>query len=275
MCRTLCRVTQDEAPKWLRFGVELRKLRTYAGVSQLQLSSKLMLSRSLISGFERGTRHPNRDQAELLDRVLDTGGVLTRLWGSLANQDIYPEWFNDVVAMERESVEIREYQSILVPGLVQTAQYAEALTRASRPWADTKQVRHAVDSRVKRQEILRDGGPLVWFVVDEIVIRRAVGSAEIMRDQLDQMLRLMDKGLIRLQVIPTGTLHHPGLCTPFRIMTFATQPPVAYAERLKGGDVIDAAGEVRECNTIFGALQAEALSPSASAEMIQQVRGGS
>lgn len=266
-------MTQNPVPKWLRFGMELKKYRTYAGVSQLQLGAKVRLSRSLVSGFEQGTRRPNRDQAELLDRVLDTGGALTRLWGSLTHEDIYPEWFNDVVAMEREAVEIREYQSILVPGLLQTPQYAEALVRAGRPWADSGQVRHDVDSRIRRQEIIREGGPLIWFVIDEIVIHRAVGSFEIMRGQLDQILRQMGEGLIRLQVVPTDTLHHPGLRTPFRIMAFREQPPVAYAERLKGGDMIDAAEEVRECNTIFGALQAEALSPSASAETIQRVRG--
>ncbi|GAA3755863.1 transcriptional regulator with XRE-family HTH domain [Spinactinospora alkalitolerans] len=259
---------------WIRFGAEAKRMRTNAGVSQDQLSKTLRVSPALLSAIERGTRTAKRHHAEALDAALNTGGSLTRLWVNLSNQQDVPDWFRDVVVLERQAAEIREYQSILVPGLLQAEEYARAVIRSSRPWDDVEQVERSVESRMNRREVItRTGRPLLWFVLDEITIRRIVGSQEIMHDQLEHLRKLAEDGVVRLQVVPLSTLNHPGLCSPFRLMSFDDRPSVAYAERLKGGELIDATDQVRECNTIFGSLQAEALSPSASVEMVCKVQG--
>lgn len=261
-------------PTWVRFGREAKRLRVTAGIPQDQLARSLNISPALLSAIERGTRNPKRDHAEALDAALDTGGALTRLWMNLANQQETGDWFRDVEVLEQQAIEIREYQSILVPGLLQTERYMRAVIRASRSWASAEEVDRFAEARLRRIEaMMGTGRRLLWFVVDETIIRRIIGSPEIAVEQLEHLRELMDDGAVRFQVIPFDTRMHPGLRCPFRLMSFDDRPSVVYAERLKGGDLIDDANEVREANTIFGTLQAEALSPSASDELIRTTLG--
>jgi hypothetical protein len=130
-----------------------------------------------------------------------------------------------------------------------------------------------VDARLKRAEILSTTErPLVWFVLDELVIRRPIGGVDVMREQLDYLLTLTNAHKIRVQVIPETCVTHPGLAGPFRTMAFADLPPVAYPEHTMGGVILDAEDSVRRCSVIFSALQAEALPPGESAELIRTRR---
>jgi transcriptional regulator with XRE-family HTH domain len=256
-----------------RFGTEVRRLRKRAGVSQEQLARKVILSQSMLSGIERGEKAVKEDQAEAIDRALATNGRITGLWKSLHSDGFYPDWFRRIVEMERRAIEIREYQMAVVPGLVQTEHYARAVIRTAQPWAPSEKVDELVDARVKRAEILGAAErPLVWFVLDEIVIRRPIGGMDVMREQLEQLLALIDSHKIRVQVIPETCLTHPGLAGPFRVMAFADLPPVAYPEHTMGGVILDAEDSVRQCSVIFSALQAEALPPGESAELIRSRR---
>ncbi|QBI52239.1 Helix-turn-helix protein [Streptomonospora litoralis] len=188
-------------PTWRRFGSELRNRRTLAGISQGKLGKKVNTSTAMISAVERGTRAPKREIAESLDTAFSTGGTFTRLWIDLAAQQDVPEWFIDALHLEREAVEIREYQMTLVPGLLQTPEYARSMMRHGRPWDDAEAIDRLVDSRMARLAKLGTN-PLLWFVVDECAIRRLVGDREVMRCQLARLINLLEDGKVRIQVIP-------------------------------------------------------------------------
>ncbi|MDT0303552.1 helix-turn-helix domain-containing protein [Streptomonospora wellingtoniae] len=259
---------------WARFGAEVRRSRRIAGGSQDQLAKSINISPAMMSSLERGTRTPKREHAEAIDAVLNTGGSLSRLWVNLMNQEDVPEWFREVVVLERQATEIREYQMALVPGLVQTADYARAVLRSGRPWYRDAEVDRLVESRMNRSDILaKDDRPLFWTVLDEVVVRRVVGDDQAMRGQLAHLLKLIGDQQIQLQLVPHETRCHPGLSGPFRVMAFHGRPTVAYAEHAMGGELIDDEDQVRESTTIFGALQAEAMSPTASADLIRVILG--
>ncbi len=225
----------------------------------------------MVSGIERGTRSPRKEHAEALDSVLEANGALVRLWSELADSRDVPEWFRDHLMLERRASEIRHYQPLLIPGLLQTGDYARSLIRARRVHADGNSVEHMVRARTERLQALADPHPLLWFVMDEVVISRVIGDEKIMGGQLDHLVSLADPGAVRIQVIPT-TQDHPGLCAPFRLLTLSSAQTVLYAEHMMGGETVDTADRVGEAMTLFGQLQAEALPPRASLERIREVR---
>lgn len=229
----------------------------------------------MFSAIERGTRIPKRDFAEALDAVHNTGGSFTRLWVNLTNQEEVPDWFADIISLERVAVEIREYQTVLIPGLLQTEGYAWSILSEGRPWTGEDEVKRLVETRMKRHEVVtKPDRPLMWFVVDEVVIRRRIGSPEIMREQLRRIAKLVDARQIKFQVIPQDAwVPHPGLSGPFRIMAFPDRPSMAHTEHMMGEVVIDAPEDVQRCNVIFGALQAEALSRRESLKVLHDAIG--
>lgn len=259
---------------WARLGSEIRRLRRITDISQDRLAKMVNISPAMMSSLERGTRTPKREHAEAIDAALNAGGALERLWINLTNQEDVPGWFREIVLMERQAIDIREYQIALVPGVLQTADYARTILKHGRPWDGQEEVNRLVDARLNRAEgVMKAGSPLLWFVVDEVVVQRMIGTQEIMRGQLAYLLQLIDGDVIRLQLVPQDTPTHPGLSGPFRIMSFSDRPPVAHAEHLVGEELIESSEGVQRCNAIFGALQAEALSPRASAELLRKMTG--
>ncbi|RCV55898.1 helix-turn-helix domain-containing protein [Marinitenerispora sediminis] len=266
-------MVQKESRVWARFGAEVKRLRSGAGITQVRLGGSVNMSDSLISAIENGTRAPKREYAEALDAALSTGGTLTRLWLDLNDSLGVPEWWRDISLLERAAVEIREYQMVLIPGLLQTADYARTAMRAGRLWDPDEVIERDVEARVSRLRSLQEG-VFLWFVVDEFALRRVVGDTRIMNCQLDRVLSLIEDGTIRLQIIPQHAPQHPGMSGGLRILSFTDRAAVALAEHLVGEEIVDNPEGVRRCSKLYGALQAEALSPTASVAMLQKIRKG-
>ncbi len=117
---------------------------------------------------------------------------------------------------------------------------------------------------------LTDRGSLLWFVVDEAVIRRPIGSEKILADQLKKIMDLVEDNSIRLQVLPLE--NHPGLCAPFRLVSLAKGRMVLYAEHAVGGEILESPDLINETLTLFSAMQAEALSSQATIELISKMK---
>ncbi|MDA8370388.1 MAG: DUF5753 domain-containing protein, partial [Nocardiopsaceae bacterium] len=200
-------------------------------------------------------------------------GLLSRAWRNMNAAGTLPAWYEEVEELERAVSELREYQSSIAPGLIQTEGYIRALLKNSAPWASTLDVDRMVESRLQRQKILeKDQPPLVSMVLEVSVIERVIGGKQVLSDQLARMLHLIDEEVVRLQVMPPGVGCHPGGSGPFRIYTFPDRPMVASAEHMLGEKLTDEMIHVQQCVTIFGILQSEALSPSASRSLIRKVK---
>ena len=266
-------MTRRSKPEWQRMGHELRTLRKKAGMTQAQVAQEMNMVDSHVSAWERGTRGMTQDQAEHLDHIFNTSGLVARAWKHMMTPDSLPAWYEEVPQLERAVSELREYQSQVIPGLIQTPEYAAALLRDTGPWRSSEDRERMVKSRIDRQEILKKAHPpLVSIVVEAQAIRRAVGGRRVLKGQLQQVLDLIEEGTVRFQVMPPDVECHPGASGPFRVYVFPDKPMVASAEHMEGEQLMDEMIKVQHCTTIYGILQSEALSPRASVDLIRKVK---
>ncbi len=162
------------------FAAEVRAHRNRLGWSQVALGEKIGYSGSFVSDVERCERQPALAFAKGCDREFGLPGTMVRLH-ELIQHNAYPAWFSPVIPLERKAVRIHGWQPFVVPGLLQTEEYARELIRVSRPQDSEAAVEELVAARMERQTILtRDDPPMLWYVLDEGILHRVVGSAEVM-----------------------------------------------------------------------------------------------
>jgi len=255
------------------FGNELRRARKAAGMTQVDAATALGVVPSAVSSYERGTRGVDLATVTKLDKVYSASKTLVRKWhDSKRGADIDP-WFQEISEIEQSAIELRDYQPLVWPGLVQTEAYARALTQDVWPGRGTDSVESLVKSRMKRQELLDVvDRPLILMIVEEGVIHRRVGgisNAET-REQIQRVVREVKAGTLRLQVVPQNAGKHHGGTGPFRVYTFADRPSLASAEHMTGEAKIDDSKVVAHCMTVFGLLQAEALSGDRSLGLLEE-----
>jgi hypothetical protein len=186
-----------------------------------------------------------------------------------AYSDVLPGWFEVYVGLEQAASEICTFEVALVPGLLQTADYARAVIEAELPDASPAEVDRRTELRMKRQH--DEARPEVSVVLDEAVIRRVVGGPATMRAQLERLAGEAEAPALTLQIVPFGAGAHASMIGSFSILAFpeVVDPPVVYMECRTGSLYVegdDADAYVR----VFRTLQAVALSPQATVELIRE-----
>ncbi|MGW7031703.1 helix-turn-helix domain-containing protein [Streptomyces xanthophaeus] len=250
-------------------GAELRVARERAGKSQAELAEPLFVSGSFIGQLEAGTRRMHLDFARQIDEILGTDGFFARNCGAAAKSK-YPDHFAAVAEVEALAKEIRDYAPQLIPGLLQTEAYARAVCRAYQPTATEQVIDELVENRLARASLLTDPtSPLLWCVFDEAVIRREVGSGEVMAEALRHIIGLARSHRIIVQVIPFRAGAHAGMTGLLKLMSFADAPPLSYAEGNGTGQLFDDPATVARHVLNYDLLTASALSPRDSLAMIE------
>jgi transcriptional regulator with XRE-family HTH domain len=257
------------------FGAELRRVRVAAGLSQEQLGRQLSFSGDMVGKVETSERSPTPDFAARCDSAFPhLDGLFSRIL-ELARRwnGPYPQWFRDWLDAEREATSLRTWQPILVPGLLQTADYARALFRAGQSASTTDdELEELVSARIERQAILdRPRPPELWVTLDEAVLHRHIGSRKIMYDQLLYLADISWRIGITVQVVPAEVGAHPGVLGAFTIAGFGGAPSILYAETAVEGQTIERAALVSKAALAFDQLRAEALPRGASRELIGKV----
>jgi transcriptional regulator with XRE-family HTH domain len=196
-------------------GRQLQALREKAGLSYEQAAEAIYSSSYTVRRMERaeGGLKPLTVKSLLMAygitdvREIDTFLGLARdaskpgWWHSY--DDVLPSWFKVAVGLEESASLIRAYEPQVVPGLLQTEDYARAITTASFPGATEDETERRVALRLARQELLRrPAPPEYWVVLDETVLRRPVGGRDVMRSQLARLIEAAEPGNITIQVIP-------------------------------------------------------------------------
>lgn len=243
------------------------------GWTQVELADKLGWSGSYLSDIERGARGMGDDFAIRCDELFDTPGTFMRLLEQMRS-NAYPPYFAPVIPYERGAARIHGWELGVVPGLLQTAEYARSVIRARHPRYDDEAMERKVTARLDRQEILsRPNPPLLWLTIHEGVLRHVIGSPRIMGAQLDRLIKAAESPGIVLQVLPFSAHDHPGAGGPI----FAYEPPgggatVAYTECDGGGRIVEHPDEVADLMTVIEMLRAVALSPRESVRLMRQIR---
>jgi len=253
------------------FGAELRYYRTKAGLSQKDLAALVHVSHDVISKIETGERPPAEDFPPRLDAIpeLDTRGELTRLWGHLKKGQKLRAygWFQRWADIEAEATALRWYEPLVLPGLLQTEDYAREIFIAHLN-GDADDLDERVAARLARQTVLERAK--LWCVLDEGVLHRDVGGGKVMRAQLEQLTVLAEHPKVTIQIIP-GAIAHAGLLGHFVIADLDGKPPMVYLETAAEGQVTDSPSVVAHVALCFDRLRAEALPWGASRDLIRRV----
>ena len=256
------------------FGAEVRRWRTVAGLSQEQLGQKVGYSGAQVGKVETSERAPPQDFAEGCDRALpDAHGLFGRLYQLARRWDGgYPAWFTQWVEAERHATTLRTWEPLLIPGLLQTPDYARALFVAWRAADSDDEQDQLVSARIERQSIFaRPDPPSLWAVLDEGVLRRRIGDAKVMHDQLMHLLVVSDRSKITVQVVPADAGAHVGLLGAFAIASLKDAPGIVYLESPDQGQTTERPSVVAKATEIFDKVRAEALPRKASLDLIRKV----
>ncbi|MFE4966331.1 Scr1 family TA system antitoxin-like transcriptional regulator [Streptomyces sp. NPDC056660] len=250
------------------FGELLRHYREAAFLTQDALAKQIPCDRSLVARVEAGTRVPSDSFAKKCDEVLDTGGVLGRLWGRVDwYPDVeHPDWFQRWVDMEAQAVALYEYEVMVVPGLLQTQDYARALLsrRASGDLLENR-----VRARLSRQpRFLAEGGPTYIAVLDESCLRHAVGNPAVMRNQCAHLLSVGRLPNIRIHVAPASRFELTPPNTSMLLITLPDGERWIYSESLTRGHFNNDPDAYAEVSRIYDVLRADTLSARESAALI-------
>ncbi|MER8042527.1 helix-turn-helix transcriptional regulator [Streptomyces sp. NPDC094032] len=256
------------------FGELLRHYRESAGLTQEALARLIHCDRSQIARIEAAKRVPTDTFARACDEILGTGGVLLRLWSRI---DWYPEvqhpdWFERRAEMDAKAVALREYQTQVMPGLLQTPGYAHALfSRVS----NGETVEDRVRARLSRQQrFLMEDGPLYVAVLDESCLRNVVGDSAVMRDQCAHLLRVGEHPNIVVQVAPADDAE---LRRPNTSVSFIRLPDGhewVYSESLGQGHFVDDPAVFARHIRTYDVLRADTLSVAESAALISESMKG-
>jgi transcriptional regulator with XRE-family HTH domain len=268
-----------------RLGARLRELREAAGLTQEVVAERTGKDRSTLYRLETAQQRPQRST---LIQLLDLYGVdeerkadlLTLLkeakqrgWLHSYSSEI-PEVYSDYIAFEDEARSISNYESLLIPGLLQTEAYARAQLRGSLPHASEEEVEARVEARTERQALLvKEGAPKLWAIMDEAVLRRVVGSRNMMRDQVAYLLQMRLQPNVTIQVLPFGAGAHPGMVGSFVILDFpdADDQSIVYIESAAGGLFLEEDTEIRRYKLMFEHLRAAASGLDATAALLSAI----
>ncbi|MGC9541985.1 helix-turn-helix domain-containing protein [Streptomyces sp. UG1] len=249
------------------FGSELRRYRESAGMSQGDLGDCIFCTGSLVGQIETAHKVPTREFAERADAALLTDGCFSRLVGLVLRTQL-PTWFQPFADMEAKATYISTYQCQLIYGLLQTREYAEALLSFDHP----DKVEEMVAARMDRQRVLkREQPPAVWVILDESALLQTVGSRLVMRKQLAHLLSFRDDPWVHIQVLPFDVGPHAGMMGSFTLLRFDDDPDIHYSESYDQGHMTANPQVIRERSVGYARLQAAALSPRDSADLIARV----
>lgn len=251
-----------------KYGEELRLRRIATGLTQEGLGEQVVCSPTLISHFEAGRRLPKPDDAQRIDRALGTDGFFARWLEDLETK--YADHFAAVAELEQQATLIQQFALSLVPGLLQTDGYARALFRAYRPNHRAEELDRAVVIRTERARILDDAlNPVLWTVLDEAVLRRQVGGPRVMTEQLRKIADMAEAGRVRLHVLPFGAGAHALQESLLTLLSFEDSAPVAYAEGLFTGHLMDDPALVNASQTAYALALSDAMSQKESLALVR------
>lgn len=268
-------------------GAVLRGLRTGKGLTVDQVAEVLMCSSSKVSRMETGQRGATlRDVRDLCDLYGVTDQAERDRLMTLAKEGKQQSWwqaydlpYSTYVGLEAEAKSIKDYDSAVIPGLLQTSSYARALQQVPVPGQSTDGlspdvVDQRVEERLRRQQLLyRAEEPLrLWSILDEAALHRPVGGPAVMEEQLKRLIDASQMQNVTIQIVPYSVGAHPALDSTFNILEFAPGvPTVVYVEGLVGWIYLERPNEVERYHLVFERLTEIALSTEESVDLIAKI----
>ncbi|GHB41991.1 transcriptional regulator [Streptomyces xanthochromogenes] len=267
-----------------RLGQELRRLRELKGMTAEEVAERLLVSQSKISRLENGRRSiSQRDVRDLCGVYEVEDHRIVDSLMQMAKDSRQQGWwhaFGDIpysvyIGLEPDAASLRVYDPQVVPGLLQTRQYAESLIAGALPETAPTDVEKRVNVRLRRQERVKaTENPLrLWVVIDEAALRRRVGDKQLMIDQLEFLIDQSQLPHVTVQVLPFSMGAHPGINGQYAILEFpdASDSSVVYIEGVTSDLYLEKANDVQKYSVMYEHLRAQALNVDQTREFITKV----
>jgi hypothetical protein len=268
-------------------GAQLRRLREASGISASDAGYEIRATHSKISRMELGrVSFRDRDVADLLTLYGVADEQERAAFLSLAREanvpgwwhdsaDLLPGWFEAYLGLEEAASIIRNYEVQFVPGLLQTADYARAVILLGYADAPKEEIERRIALRMTRQQLLtREAGPHFWAVVDEAALRRPLGGPEVMRGQIDHLIKATALPSVTLQVIPFQAGGHSAAGGPFSLLRFPGPdlPDVVYLEQLTSALYLDRREDVDSYQAVMERLCLQAVPAEGTVQLLEEIR---
>ncbi|GLV73464.1 Scr1 family TA system antitoxin-like transcriptional regulator [Streptomyces hygroscopicus] len=250
-------------------GRRLRRLREAAGLSQRTLAKEVGYPNTYISRVELGEQLPSEALVSALDAHFGTDGLFADLL-ELAQDASIPDYGRVIVSSEEKATRIQTFTSSLIPGLLQTEEYAYALFRTSIPGESEAGLRERIDTRMRRKRVFsKPNPPFFWAIMDEAALKRPIGGPKCMRDQIAYMLEAVRAPHITTQVLPFTQGEHPMLGGSLSLLTLHSGATIGYVESFGSGEPVESPSKILELTQLFDIARSKALPEKESLALIQ------
>ncbi|WP_327370062.1 helix-turn-helix domain-containing protein [Streptomyces sp. NBC_01217] len=262
---------------WHLIGAQLATFRKAARMTQAALADQCCVGEDTIASIEQGRRPLQVDFAAQLDELLDTKGVLQVAVSKVPKvpkKERFPAFVQDFVDYEQEAVTLLSYQSQVVPGLLQTEEYARFLFSCLYPPLEEDEQEEWVAGRLDRQKLLeRKPRPMLHFVLEESILRSGIGDAAMLREQIRYLRRCMELPFLGLQIMPMELPKHAGLAGPMVLLETPDHDHFAYVEGQLTSYLHEDPDDVSVLQQKYGMLRSQALSVEKSARLLDDLLG--
>ncbi|MFJ4781509.1 helix-turn-helix domain-containing protein [Streptomyces sp. NPDC088762] len=257
-------------------GAQVAAARIAKGLTQRVFAEALHIDVETVASIEQGRRVLMPNVAEKMDRVLGLPGLLAVAALKMPEVDTIPAWAEEYMEREREALALSWFDTLAVPGLLQTESYARAVLGCRVPFMGEEKIGLQTAHRMKRQEILnRPVPPTLSFIVWEPALRDRIGGTEVRREQLRHLRSCADRPGISLQVLPLGISAHAGLDGPFTLLETPEFQHLAYSETQRGSFLVRDPNEVSILTQKYAMLRSQALNFAETKDLLDRLLGES
>ncbi|WP_327168707.1 helix-turn-helix transcriptional regulator [Streptomyces subrutilus] len=256
---------------WRYGGNQVRLWRTEAGKSREELGAESNYDAETVKSMELGRRRPTMQLLRAADQMFGAAGKLLAV-AEYMKPEPFPKRSEEFMAAEAECVAFNSYQPLLIPGLVQSKEYMQALMNDAAPPMDAETIEERVSRRLKRQEtMVRRIKTVYGFIIAEGALRTQVGGTEVMRRQLDLLLEMGELRNVFVQILPTGRACGAALHGPLVLLETPEHKLWAWVEGQETSAMYSTPDKVSALTQTHGMIRMSALSTAESAEFIKRL----
>ncbi|WP_344633622.1 helix-turn-helix transcriptional regulator [Streptomyces glaucosporus] len=256
------------------FGAVLKVFRERAALTQGELSERVNYSPHLVGSIEQGRRMPPDDFVEQAEEALDAFGALRAAARHIARRRGLASWFRLWARLEAAAVSLCTYECRVVPGLLQTEEYARAVMLNVPPPPTEEELEERIAARLDRQKLLRREPPIAFsFIVEEAVLLRRTGGDEVTREQLDHLIQCAELWNVELQIMPLRQPYHAGSDGPMQLVETQEHKWLGYSEGQQTGQLVGEPKDVSLMQMRYARMRSQALSPADSVDLLKRMRG--
>lgn len=259
---------------WHLIGAQLATFRRAARMTQAALADRCCVGEDTIASIEQGRRPLQLDFAIQLDELLDTKGALQVAVANVPQKERFPAFVQDFVEYEQEAVTLLSYQNQVVPGLLQTEEYARFVFSCLYPPIEDDEQEEWVAARLDRQRLLtRRPRPMLRFVLEESILRSEIGNPAVLREQIRHLRKCADLPFVGFQVMPMKLPKHAGLAGPMVLLETPDHDHLAYIEGQRVSFLHEDPDDVSVLQQMYGMLRSQALSVETSVRLLDDLLG--